>query len=122
MLSSSQPGRKSKATPHKEVADASSNPLSLTFLTCGAACIEAYNLTHTNLSNTSLFAADLSSAMLTDAILTNATLTDANLTGATLTGANLTDALLRGAHIVNEQLADARSLKGAILPDGSTHP
>src|SRR5258708_525491 len=101
-------------------ANLSSANLTGTILTL--ACLSHANLTHTNLSNTHLFAADLSSAMLTDAILTNATLTDADLTGATLTGANLTDALLRGAHIVNGQLADVRSLKGAILPDGSTHP
>jgi uncharacterized protein YjbI with pentapeptide repeats len=96
------------------------------------ACLGNAILTHADLSNTDLFGADLSSAMLNDATLTGATLTDtnltganltnANLTGATLTGANLTDALLRGAHILNEQLTDVRSLKGAILPGGSTHP
>ena len=96
------------------------------------ACLGNAVLTHADLSNTDLFGADLSSAMLNDATLTGATLTEtnltganltnANLTGATLTGANLTDALLRGAHILNEQLTDVRSLKGAILPGGSTHP
>jgi uncharacterized protein YjbI with pentapeptide repeats len=118
---SSQPGRKSEASRHQEGSDASSNPCSGPFSHVAQHALSHAILTHANLSNTSLFAADLSSAILSDAILNNAPLTGANLIGTNLIGANLTDALLRGAHIINEQLADVRSLKGAILPEGSTH-
>jgi serine/threonine-protein kinase len=46
----------------------------------------------------------------------------ANLSEADLNGANLIRADLRGAKVTDEQLSRAKSLKGAIMPDGSTHP
>src|SRR5260370_403023 len=90
--------------------------------TLSGANLSNADLTHAFLFEATVTTANLSNANLSDANLSEAKLTDADLTGATLTGANLTDALLRGARIVNGQLADVRSLKGAILPDGSTHP
>jgi uncharacterized protein YjbI with pentapeptide repeats len=109
------------------------------------------NLTDVNLSNTTLLGANLTSANLMGANLKETSislnypgaepiitklymtdLTDADLSGARLRGANLRDTILigadltgadlRGAKITNEQLAKAKSLKGATLPDGSIHP
>ena len=71
--------------------------------------------------------ADLSDADLSDANLSEADLSYDNLSSANLQGANLTDAVLRGTNLSNakvtsEQLAQAKSLEGATMPDGSRHP
>ena len=65
-------------------------------------------------------------------ILRSAVLSDANLVGANLNGAILYDAILSGAkldktvlsnaRITEEQLKEAKSLKGTTMPDGSIHP
>ena len=60
---------------------------------------------------------DLSEADLSKANLRRAHLTQAKLREADLSGANL----LR-AKVSDEQLALAKSLKGATMPDGSKHP
>jgi uncharacterized protein YjbI with pentapeptide repeats len=101
------------------------------------------DLTRTNLSGANLTDANLGPAppplvlsdpnrsrRLTRANLSGANLTDANLTRAKLIGADLTDANLIGADLsnanlfgakgwTNEQLAQAKSLVGATLPDGT---
>jgi len=46
----------------------------------------------------------------------------ADLTGASLQGAYIVDANLQGAIVTDAQLATARTLRGTVLPDGSTHP
>jgi uncharacterized protein YjbI with pentapeptide repeats len=62
---------------------------------------------------------NLTDADLRDAALQSADLSRADLTDADLTDANLTDADLSEAHgWTMEQLTAARSLKGAIMPDG----
>jgi uncharacterized protein YjbI with pentapeptide repeats len=66
--------------------------------------------------------ADLSDADLSDANLSEADLSYDNLSNANLQGANLTDAVLRGTNLSNakvtsEQLAQAKSLEGATMPD-----
>jgi uncharacterized protein YjbI with pentapeptide repeats len=66
--------------------------------------------------------ADLSDADLSDANLSEADLSYDNLSSANLQGANLTDAVLRGANLSNakvtsEQLAEAKSLEGATMPN-----
>jgi hypothetical protein len=72
-------------------------------------------LTEANLSQ-----ADLSQADLSQADLSQADLKYANLSGADLSGADLSDASLKGARSVTDaQLAEARSLKGATMPDGT---
>ena len=68
----------------------------------------------TYLSRANLIRADLSSASLKQASLGGA-----DLGGADLNGADLSEANLRGASVTNEQLAQATSLEGAILPDGT---
>lgn len=71
--------------------------------------------------------ADLSGAHLRDADLSGAYLTNADLRDADLRGAHLRDADLRNSDlsgargVTNEQLSEAKSLKGATLPDGSKH-
>ena len=101
-------------------------------------------LADVNLSVADLTNADLTGALLADAVLEGTNLTGANLTGADLTGAhlynprnpsapidfsakselthaNLTNAILARAEIADDQLAQAKSLKGAIMPDGTRH-
>lgn len=52
-----------------------------------------------------------------------ANLSYADLSGTDFTDADLSYANLRGAiDFTQEQLAQAKSLKGAIMPDGSVHP
>lgn len=89
------------------------------------------NLTGANLTRANLTGADLTGANLTIADLTGANLLGANLTGADLpladlSGANLTIADLTGANlgdakVSDSQLAQASSLKGAMMPDRTVH-
>ena len=44
-----------------------------------------------------------------------------NLSGANLRGASLEWADLEGANVTDDQLAQAKSLKGATMPDGTKH-
>jgi uncharacterized protein YjbI with pentapeptide repeats len=62
----------------------------------------------------------LRSVDLSNANLFGANLVDANLSNANITSANLVGANLRGAEgWTNKQLAQAESLVGAILPNGT---
>jgi len=54
--------------------------------------------------------------------LSGATLRNTDLRGAYLDSADLSDANLTSAKVSPEQLAKAKSLQGATMPDGSTHP
>jgi uncharacterized protein YjbI with pentapeptide repeats len=79
-----------------------------------------------NLSGYNLQGIDLSGADLYGADLVNVTLHDANLRGANLSNADLDNTNLyrvdlNGAQVTTEQLSQAGSLKGAIMPDGSMH-
>jgi len=94
--------------------------------------LEGANLFNVNLSGANLSGADLFDAHLSDADLVNtnlsraalngAILNGAILSGANLSGADLLHADLAGASVTQEQLNEARSLEGTIMPDGSTHP
>ncbi len=64
-----------------------------------------------------LYGANLSGADLHGVDLHGAILFIANLYGAILSRADLS-----GAKITEEQLKEAKSLKGTIMPDGSRHP
>jgi uncharacterized protein YjbI with pentapeptide repeats len=89
------------------------------------------NLKNTNLNMTNLLLANLSGANLEGAELIGADLSEAFLTGtnlklsnfrlANLKDANLIDADLTDAIISTKQLASAKSLQGATLPDGTKH-
>ena len=88
----------------------------LSYATLSYADLEA------NLSNADLYNANLSGAILYNANLSDANLEGANLSGAILYNANLSNADLSGAIVTQEQLARAKSLQGATMPDGSKHP
>jgi uncharacterized protein YjbI with pentapeptide repeats len=95
------------------------------------------NLLFADLSKANLILADLSGAKLlvadlTDAGLFEADLRDANLSNALLTGADLEDADLRGANLAyaklkdaeewtEDQLSEAKNLKGATMPNGQKY-
>ena len=87
----------------------------------GAFLIEA------ELQEAELQEADLSEAFLRGANLYSAELQEANLQGAILQGAilqgaNLRDANLSETNATEEQLQEAWTLEGTIMPDGSKHP
>ena len=73
------------------------------------------------LSGAILDGAYLSGAILIGAELSRANLAGADLTGADLRGAYLNRADLRGAIVTEEQLKQAKLLKGATMPDGKKH-
>jgi hypothetical protein len=84
------------------------------------------NLALTHLDGADLRDADLRGATLKFTHLKNAKLRDADLRGAEFLGvglqdADLTDANLEGSKVTNEELALAKSLKGATMPDGTKH-
>ena len=89
----------------------------------GAKLSEA-NLKEADLSFVSLDEATLSNADLTGATLSNADLSFANLYKANLSGVNLDGANLKDAtYIITEKLEkQAKSLKEAIMPDGTIRP
>lgn len=72
-------------------------------------------------SRCDLRGANLRGADLKSVDLTAADLTDADLTGADLRGAYLAKANLTNARLLHPNLAST-DLRGATMPDGSTHP
>lgn len=93
----------------------------------GGANLRGVDLSGANLSGANLDEIDPNftvptAANLTDANLSGANLESANLGGVNLAGANLSGANLQGATVTRDQLAKAKSLKGATMPDGSKHP
>jgi uncharacterized protein YjbI with pentapeptide repeats len=89
-------------------------------LSCNNPNLRGANLGCANLALASLGGADLTRAFLFGAELEGATLTNTDLKNAFLKDANLRDTDLRGAEgWTNEQLAQAESLSGATLPDGT---
>jgi uncharacterized protein YjbI with pentapeptide repeats len=76
-------------------------------------------LVKANLIEADLVKADLSRANLSNAWLSHANLSEANLSEANLSNARLRHANLSSARgLTNEQIAAARTLEGAIMPDG----
>ena len=78
--------------------------------------LKSANLSHALLNDVILSNANLSDANLNCAYLCDAILHDANLIGADLSGADLSY-----AKVSEKQLASAKSLKGATMPDGTKH-
>lgn len=90
--------------------------------------VELHNadLSRAFMGGSNLQKAILSNAILQQTMLSEANLQEADLHGADLEEANLLEADLRGvnlkdAKITPEQLAKAKSLKGATMPDGTIH-
>ena len=79
------------------------------------------DLAGADLSGADLGEGHLAGASLAGANLYDADLRGADLRGADLSGANLSRARLVGAKVTEEQLAQAASLRGAVLPDGTVH-
>ena len=79
------------------------------------------NLGGADLREAELSGADLSGANLREADLGYARLIEANLRGALLKGADLRGADLTAADVTAKQLAQAASLEGATMPDGTVH-
>lgn len=75
-----------------------------------------------NLNEADLSEAYLSGANLVGAYLAAADLHEARLRHTHLQGADLTNANLQGAILTTKQLDTVKSLKGAIMPDGTVHP
>ena len=117
---------------HTDFSKASLQTVDLRWANLRWANFTEADLTDANLTNADLRRADLQQAFLIgtdllganlqEAILENAILQRANLQGADLLRAILQDAILQGAKVTDNQLADTRSLEGAIMPDGSKHP
>jgi uncharacterized protein YjbI with pentapeptide repeats len=80
------------------------------------------DLVGADMSWANLSGADLSGADLYGADMRWANLSGADLNGATLWEVDLSEANLKGAFAARVQLAQAASLAGAVLPDGSRHP
>lgn len=80
------------------------------------------DLSQANLNGLSLRESNLSGANLSRADLSKTDLRGADLRGANLSKADLSEANLSGATVTQNQLAQAISLKGAIMPDGSRNP
>ncbi len=77
------------------------------------------DLSGAHLSNADLSSADLSTALLSGAIMSNDDLSGADLSDADLNGAHLKDAT---GITIEELEEEATTLKGATMPDGTTHP
>ena len=110
-----------------DLTDASLEGARLSGANLSLAHLSGANLEGAGLSGATLDRANLSGASLTRANLSEADLIEADLTGADLTGADLRGgdlygANLEGANVSNEQLAKAKPLKNATMPDGSVHP
>jgi uncharacterized protein YjbI with pentapeptide repeats len=71
-----------------------------------------------NLSYATLNYVNMANSNLAGADLHGSDMRDSNLTGANLSGANLKDV----TELTNAQLAKAKSLTGATMPDGTLHP
>jgi uncharacterized protein YjbI with pentapeptide repeats len=79
------------------------------------------DLTSANLSRADLHEANLRYANFRESDLREANLRDADLRGSNLTLADLKGANLLGALTTDEQLAQAKSLADATMPDGTKH-
>jgi uncharacterized protein YjbI with pentapeptide repeats len=105
-------------------ADLSSANLSGASLNFARSAPKAATLSLANLSNADLRNADLRNADLRNADLRNANLINANLRSVVLQGTKLSGAYLSGADLTDarectyEQLAQAKSLDSATMPDG----
>jgi uncharacterized protein YjbI with pentapeptide repeats len=111
----------------------------MSFVNLHDADLRYINLTRANLEGANLSGADLRGANLVGSVLSVADLSGADLRGAYLWGAILNDAELSNADLGNadmsamevvdlseaqvdpEQLAKAKSLKGATMPNGDIH-
>ena len=83
--------------------------------------LQSTNLKGAHLKRANLQGADLKEANLENIHLNDAKLEDANLQGAILQNAELGGATLQRANVTMKQLKSAKTVQGAILPDGTKH-
>jgi hypothetical protein len=113
--------------PIVELSGAYLNDTDLVTADLGGAELSDAKLSSANLSDANLRGAILNAAYLFGAELSDADLRDANLRGANLSDANLSDANLSEANlegtqeVSDEQLAEAKSLTGATMPNGQKY-
>ena len=100
-----------------DLSNVNLDTVDLSYADLSGAYLIGAHLNHADLSH-----ANLSGAYLSRAYLIGANLSYANLNYADLGGAYLIDADLRGARVTQAQLANARSIQGTIMPNGSVHP
>src|SRR5258707_567864 len=104
-----------------DLREASLSQASLSRASLSRADLSRANLSGANLSGAELSGAHLREADLSEAELSGASLREADLTRVDLTRANLTGADLAGAKVTSQQLDQAKSLKGANMPDGTIY-
>jgi uncharacterized protein YjbI with pentapeptide repeats len=104
-----------------DLSKADLNEADLTEADLTGACLVQTKLRGANLRRANLHRARLSKADLVWANLQRAYLDETYLTEADLHGTDLTKADLYRALVTDQQLAQAKSLKGAIMPDGTKH-
>ncbi len=88
---------------------------------CERVHLHGANLDYANLQGAYLALADLSGARLLESNMSGTDLSYANLHDATFYRTNLMEANLKDAKVTNEQLAEAFSLEGATMPDGTLY-
>jgi hypothetical protein len=113
--------------PIVELSGAYLNDTDLVTADLGGAELSDANLSDANLGSANLRGAILNAAYLFGANLSDADLSGAYVSRANLSGANLSDANLFGANlegtqeVSDEQLAEAKSLTGATMPNGQKY-
>lgn len=110
-----------KDNPLIDLHKANLSKVDLSGISLSRANFTLADLGKANLSEAHLESADLRGAKLNGVNLSGANLHGANLIETMLSGADLSHAKLLNAQVTSEQLLEARSLEGAIMPDGSTH-
>jgi uncharacterized protein YjbI with pentapeptide repeats len=93
----------------------------LTITNLRGATLAGAHLREANLGGADLAKADLSNVHLRDACLLETNLKGADLSGADLKGADLSGADLTDAKLTKHQLAAAKSLEGATMPNGQSY-
>lgn len=99
-----------------ELVEADLQGAELSYAQLKSAIFVKADLRNANFSNADLQAAQFYWNVSVPGVISKFQIIDTNLTNANLAGANLKD-----AKITPEQLAQARSLKGTIMPDGTVH-
>ena len=99
-----------------DLSGANLSQTNLSKINLSQAILGKANLSRADLSRALLVEADLSEAFLDKANLWNSNLRRANLVGAWLSEANLI-----GANLAQSNLREAKSLQGAIMPEGTKH-
>jgi uncharacterized protein YjbI with pentapeptide repeats len=112
--------------PHADLSEAVLGEADLSDAILSGANLSPANLSGADFSRANLSDADLSPAILSGADFSRAWLVGTNLSKTSLDEADLSEAVLRGAnlshaYVSEEQLAAARSLAGATMPNGQKY-